>query len=525
MKYFRKMVTEDFLRLNLSQKALTIITLLTGTLLIAFSNYLYVERIASFRFVDEYTNMAVGHLMKSGRILYQQIFFHHHPLPVIMSSFMQQLIPIHSLYELVKFHRYLSIGFSLAFGLFLLLRFRMNAIVLITFYEVLKYYIFGYQYLAETFIAYPIAYMTLLVFETESKKGSVRLWEIVFSGVLTWWIIFQREPYALLAVFLFIWIVRKGKSGKNRILALTVFAVLSAITLASLSLTEYFRQIFVLNSTYAAEEVGGSLQPFIQGVTYLFGYIVTGLQKQHMLYMSLGVMSLGSFGVALCLYKTKKWMLLGGMAILLILAGIRNPELGSLWYNMYRAIPHIIVLLCIVSFYSTRPIRLTFILLLAIGMIIAPSSHYRERRDNANEFYINYSETDGVSQVITAICKSMPSCKLHVDGEDSLVYWQTKLDPWFEYGVFYNVQEGYLDYAEKRRTQFALSPPDVFYRTECKVRPEFLLTVRRDDRFVPLMKEGSPSCIWITKDLASKINTSQRESITKHGYSLSYQGN
>jgi hypothetical protein len=112
-----------------------------------------------------------------------------------------------------------------------------------------------------------------------------------------------------------------------------------------------------------------------------------------------------------------------------------------------------------------------------------------------------------------------------VDGEDSLVYWQTKLEPWFEYGVFYNVQEGYLDYAEKRRTQFTLAPPDVLYRTECKVRPEFLLMVRKDVRFVPLMKEGSPSCIWITKDLASKINTSQRESITKHGYSLSYQGN
>lgn len=510
----------SFISQNISRsKIFTVAVWLIGIGILLLSNYLYLSRIASFRFVDEYTNMVVGRLIQSGHTLHQDIFFHHHPLPVFISSWLQSTFEIQSIYELIKVHRYFVALFSLIASGVLLLRFRSRALLMVVVFEYTKYYLFGYQFLAEALIAYPIAYVCLLIFEVYKDKKSLSISDLLLATILMWWTLFQREPYAIFALFLISLLCVRAAKKTHIISCVLVFASLTLAILAVLPLSDYFTQVFELNAAYAKDELASNFLQYIRGVTYLGGYMWTAFTDKHFLYVVLAGASVTSIILLSRMLQRRLYVLLGVSITMLLLSGLRNIELGSLWYGMYRSIPHTIVLFSIVASFLKPTYRYFFVVAFAGAVVLLPSSHLFEKRDNATEFYVNYSHTDTVGQVIQALCPDR-KCRLHIDGEDVLVYWQTGLQPWFRYSLFYHIQEAYLDYKSMRLEAFESSPPDIYYKSECDVHKGFMDVVQKDSRFVPVLKDGKTSCIWVTHSVFSSLGSDQHKQLMLHGYAF-----
>src|SRR5258706_10849313 len=113
-------------------------------------NKLYYDRVGSFSFGDEYNNFIAGYFMIKGRALFSQIFFNHQVLMAYISFAIQKVFHPTTLYKLVLYHRLFVIFFSFVFDILLVMRFRLRALICILFYEIIKYYLFGNLFLAES---------------------------------------------------------------------------------------------------------------------------------------------------------------------------------------------------------------------------------------------------------------------------------------------------------------------------------------------------------------------------------------
>ena len=155
---------------------LLLLALVFGMMLV--SSYVYLRETSAFRFFDEENNIVAGYFLTTGKHLYSDIFMNHNPLPIFISASIQEALRITTLFELVKYHRMFMIGLALCANAILLIRFRHKAFLFIFVYEFLKFYLSGQMFLAEGMIAYPLAYMVLLLTATGLviKKLAISIW-------------------------------------------------------------------------------------------------------------------------------------------------------------------------------------------------------------------------------------------------------------------------------------------------------------------------------------------------------------
>ena len=173
-----------------------------------------------------------------------------------LSALIQRFGKPINIYALVLQHRQFLLVFSFLCDLFIIWRFGFVGTAFILFYEFSKFYVFGDRFLAEAFVVYPLVYMTGLVLHRMAKKN-VSASEVVLSSILTWFVVFMREPYVLVALMLFCVILFGAKIKKVSFVSLGIFILLTASLRFLFPLQNFIYDVVIINLKASSLSVNG----------------------------------------------------------------------------------------------------------------------------------------------------------------------------------------------------------------------------------------------------------------------------
>jgi hypothetical protein len=494
-----------------------------------------IHRIGSFSFFDEYSTYVTGFFMLKGRTLFTDIFLNHQPLLSHISYYIQLLSKPQSFYELAQIHRISVIVFSLICSIGLVIRFRFIGMAFTIFFELTKFYLFGSLFLAESFIVYPIAYMTVLIILSSAKKLYITTYDIFLSAFLTWFVIFMREPYIPLVIVQFgiILSLARRTEVRKKLISAGLLLVLSFITLVSHPLKEYFYQVVTLNSqTVASSELKGNsvvgtglLKMFFYPI-YILVYGEQNFFRGIQILLSL----IFIFLFAWVGYKHKKYRLLLYIFILLGLANIRFVDPGQIYFVAFHMLIWMSVFLASifsflylymqhVTFKKSLPILLILAVVLGLGFfhkdafVLSRVNKETEFNDNYHRFMVN-------GQIIKNL--SNPSDRLFVDMSDSLLHYHSGLDSSYRYAFYYPVMSGNEMFKAERQIMFRNSPPEFYYYNceETGANDMTTMSIIRN-KYAELSKNGVGMCLFIRRDILMNLPQSKIDTLLQFQYTTS----
>lgn len=475
-------------------------------------------RVNAFGCFDDCFNYVAAYFMLHDKTLYSEIYFNHQVVIAHMSAAVQYLTNPENIYELVLRHRQLLLIFGFLFNLLLIKRFFFAGIFFVLFYEFNKFYIFGDRFLAESFVVYPLVYMVGLVWNKFHKR-ELSLFDYTLSGVGTWFVIFMREPYTFVALFLFALILFEKPLSKEKRIGLACFIVLTTVVLLALPLKDYVFNLVVQSRSIAVGEISqnnllgiGLLKIFFYPVSLLFGgewnifrQLLIGLSFVFLFWSGyLGFAKKQFFSIVIIFFS-------------LALANIRVVDPGSIFYEAFHMIPWygmfvFLTFLIIQEVYRYQKKlalgSLVFLIGLFCYLIFQPGHFIHEKIDPHKDFITNYGKELQIGEVIRVLSNS--SDTLFLDGFDDLIYWQAKLISEYRYS-WYTSGMPFIDvYSNARTEMFQKNPPDFYYGSCPKDTapwhhmPSF---VRND--YVQLTSSSKPTCVYVHKNKIKEISKEQ----------------
>lgn len=498
-----------------------------------FILYLYYQHAVSFSFIDEFNNYMAGYFLLQGKALYTQIFFQHSMLMVYISALLQIIFHPDTLYKLVLYHRIFVVIFALIFEAILIIRLRFTGLLFAIVFELCKYYLFANLFLAESLIVYPILYLfslNLLLFEKRRVTG----FEIIISGLLVWFVVWMREPYIPLILFIYIVLLLQAKNVKDKVLSIAVFLVLSLPIILTTDWNSYIFEVIKVNYVSVAK---GELQAsgvLGFGILQIFFYPFLILVKGHwnvFRYFSIGLSIFFLSGFLLYSFFKRNWKLVLFIFIALGLSAIRIEVPGTTFYQAY----HMIIWygLCIMSsicfvfalkkekmLRKLRIILLSCLVLFFVYCFFIQRSYLFDKVNRETDFTINYGRYYSAGQVIATL--SQANSTIFVDSWDSLIYWQAKLPVSYRYLFFYPAMDGFDTYISARNDMFTRIPP-TFYYAYCgeigyyspgipeSVKPSYIQLYH---------KSGVGTCLYINKSIIPSVTPLQWEAANELGYYL-----
>ncbi len=241
-----------------------------------FLRNIYRDRIGAFGCFDDCFNYMGGYFLLSGKRLYADIFFNHQPIFAYLSALIQYVTKPDGIYLLIYHHRMFLIYFSMIADALLVLRFGAVGFGFALLYESTKGFLFGEHFLAEAVIIYPLVYLLGIIGEVWRRYPSIRqlaersllqesshsvrtikAWrniELILAAIFTWFIVFSREPYVLLAMVMFGYLLWKQWNSSWCKVSLGLFGILSIITIGFHSLPDYFFNIITVNVSRPGNE-------------------------------------------------------------------------------------------------------------------------------------------------------------------------------------------------------------------------------------------------------------------------------
>lgn len=486
-------------------------------------------RVNAFGCFDDCNNFIGGYFLLKGKALFSQVFFNHNPLMAYLSMLVQLLTHPQNLYELILRHRQLLFFFGLFFNLLLITRFGLAAFGFAVFYELSKFYLFGDRFLAEGFIVYPLIYLVGLVWQ-KSLKEKLFLFDYILAAVFIWFVIFMREPYVPLALFLFGYILFDKKPGKVSVISFCLFFFLSLLTLFSHNVSEFFFNVYLANvNTNFLSEANENSRIGI-GIIGIFFYPLLAVFSKGsgafpILLSLLNVLFLLS---TVLLIKFKKIKL---VLISLLILGFANFRFVPPGYTFYAAF-HLLVwygvflfisfMLVYLFYKKNKKISLIFMFFYAavfVFVISLPSFFMHEKPDPHRELITNYGPQMQTGEVIKAISK--PTDTLFLDGFDDIIYWQAQRISSYKYSWYTSLMPYFKKYTDARITMFKNSPPQFYYGSCPKEKdPKKLLPDFIKDQYIRLYSDKKPSCLWVKKEKLDSVTKSQWEKAKENLYYL-----
>jgi hypothetical protein len=495
------------------------------------------KRIGAFGCFDDCHTITSAYFINRGRTLYSEIFYNHQLLMPFLSSIIQKVSSVHSLYSLIAVHRLAIYAISLVLNIILLIRFRWKAIGFILLYEPIKFYIFGDRFLPEAFIPYAAAFLIGLIGEKYTQKMLSKI-DYISAVFFTWLIIFLREPYIPLAIVLFAVILFE----KNiRLIPWKYFALLlgiSSITLFAVPIKDFIEIVFVQNiMTTGIQEVQSNTSGGTGFLYMIFYPIIILLNAPNTILGSvqfaLSILFIITSGMLI--FRYKKISLVVTFWVILAVSALRVEPPGKMFYEAFHMLPwHGIFIMAIIVMTShllqkekKRMVKyslLISIFLICLYSLISPQSFIRENVNTLSEFNDGYARYETYAQIINTL--SEPEDKLYLELWDDIIYQQTNLDSSFPYGLYTPWTQPVEKYVNARTTMFTDYPPDIYYcsevitYTEEELLPQF---VQKD--YVRLLKNNEPICVYIHKNKMGEINRETWDmlksiSITHEEYSL-----
>lgn len=489
---------------------------------------LYIPKINAFGCFDDCFNYAGGYFLGKGKHLYSQIYFNHMPLMAYLSYLVQHFGNPVNIYALLLQHRQFLLVFGFIFNVFLCWRFGMIGLAYTLVYEFSKFYVFGDRFLAESFIVYPLVYLTGLGLHIILKKR-VYDWEIVLAAICLWFIVFMREPYVLVALFLFGTIVHPVFFKKVSLIALGVFLTLSTALFALFPVRDFVYNVITFNAQRGLSSelqtgnftAGSIAKSFFYPVYLLYAGLWNDFRIQ-LITLSV-VLGFSAF----VWVKTKKnpWIL-GYLFIALGLANLRTTAPGLQYFESFHEMNWygMFLLSSLYLLYEVmREARKRYIFFIITGCLIlyvlfSPRSFLYQHVDQQTEFITNYGNYLQISEVIKAI--SAPQQTLFTNGSDEFLYVASGRNSSYPYSFYYKTQFK-SKYNNAALTMFTQDPPDIVYdfcTPEAPTNP--YLPAQFLALYAQWYSQGQPTCLYMRKSLVPGLTRQQRAKAQEFLYYL-----
>ena len=478
-----------------------------------FLRGIYRDRIGAFGCFDDCFNYMGGYFLLAGKRLYADIFFNHQPLPAYLSALIQWITKPDGIYLLIHQHRMFVVYFSMIADMLLVLRFGLVGFGFAVLYETTKGYVFGERFLAEAMIVYLLVYLLGLIGEVWQKK---KLWtgELLVAAVLTWFVVFSREPYVPLGVAMFGYLLWKQWKRRVAKISLALIVGASVTTIGLHSLPDYFFNLVTVNVSRPAQEGGNIWNILFYPVLLFFG---GGWNVFRTVEVTLTIL----FWVLIALKvlnKNVRWEQIILLFILLTLANVRAVAPGEIYYAAFH---HIVwyglfitsVLLLIGDAWEGRrrligALSTMSFIVLTVWATATPASYLHEKVDRHAEFTTNFSQVFTIGGIVQTL--SLPQDTLFLDGWDDLIYWHAKLYSPYKYAWYTSSMPQFPVYRIARDAMFADSPPD-FYYGQCSRENIFdasALGPHVDD-YVRLVTGKYPTCVFVHRLKLPEISDAQ----------------
>ncbi len=481
----------------------------------AVVSYFYYLQSVSYSFVDEFDNIVAAHFMIQGKTLFASIFHNRQIGPVYISYFLQQILQPSTLYQLILYHRLFIVAISFAMSILIVWRFGLVGMLTVFMFETIKLSSFGNFFQAEAMIVYPALYLFGLMMEGFEKKKMNSL-DLIIAGVFAWFILFSREAYTPLVLFMLLMIFLRTRSKKLKILLAGISIILSVVTLATVSLKDYIFQIIYVNSQNKLLQGEFNLLKSFFYPVYIF--FPTG----SLTYTRIVELLFASVFVTLVLVR-KKWKEALLIMVALGLAVLRTIPPGSDLYPAYKMLVWYVLFFYAVFHPATiegknKYFRYIYYCVLTTAFAYAVlASNLFHPIDRAREFNIAYNRYTLNGEVINAL--AAPEDTLFVDGYDSLLYWSVRATPSFKYAMYYPILEGIQPFEKERLAMFHSNPPTFYYR-DCISKNALSLPHFVRSEYKNFKQNKSSTCLYVHKDKLPMNENQEKELKDKFGYHL-----
>jgi len=498
----------------------------------AFFYRAYMKKISAFGCFDDCFNIVAGYFINQGRTLYSDIFFNHQMLMAYLSTFIQNTFDPINIYELILDHRRFLFVFSFFMDLLIIFRFRFVGLGFVLLYEATKFYIFGDRFLAESFVVYPFVYLLGMVWFKINEKPLMSF-EYILAGVFTWFTIFMREPYIPLALLLYVLFLWGKKHVTLKAISIFVFLSLSAITFMTVSIPDYFFNIFTVNQQTILSAEIRSTNLFGTGFFKIFGYPIFLLLdgKWNFFREILVVLSfVFLFLVGFLLVRLRQFKNVVVLVGVLGLANIRVVDVGEIFYAAFHMVVWygmfiMVIFLLIHDFGQVQVFKKIFFLVAIVLVCVIFYSIFSKKAfvwediDQHSEFITNYGNYLSYGETIKIL--SNDNQTLFVDGFDELIHWQANRPSPYKYSWYTSFMPYISKYREERTIMLERNPPDFYYGSCPKeVISSRLLPQNVKKDYARLFSHGKPSCLHVKKKIIDKISKEQWKKAEEFGFSI-----
>ena len=496
--------------------------LLCGIYLIVFlgTSYRLYNRLGVFGCGDECINYTAAHFLTIGKSLYTEVFFNRQPLMAIASVVVQWVTNPTSLYSLVLYHRVAITIYALVMGVVLILRFRIPALLFLMLYEGTKFYMYGYQFIGEAVIVYPLAYTTAAVWHVlQGKRVWNTDWYLVplFAAVVFW----TREPYipaAFVVLGIFVWALRKNTRVYTSVFLSLILCIAPYLVIP---IHEYIRQVIEVNAKVASSVWN------IQSILLSFGYplavFISGKQSYFRM-IEIGIMVFIGLGIYLGKRTVQQCMSVLIMFGILGFAAIRSVPPGTMYFEAFHMLPWygMACMFCAlvvdsISLHRNKAIMLTGFILFVVWAFAAPSAFVWEKVDKLTEFESQYAKYSHYSSAIKIL--TTPSQKIFLDMWDDVIYWESDRDSAYPYSLYIPVAAGVSPYKEARTAMFTDNPPAVYYSCPQLQSAYNSLPQNIESQYTQLLASDKPSCLYVYNLVLVALPAVQREALVRLGFS------
>lgn len=486
-----------------------------GIIFLIIIDYFYLQKIFAIHFVDEEDNLVLGKLLIDKFLLYKDLFSHHQPLAYILSSFIQQSLDLNSIYLLIKRHREFMIAYSSIWALFLVYRFGWRMLGTVIFFELSKIYLFGNLFLAESFVAYPLIYLTALVFQKD-----IKIIEFLFIGLVVGFVLVMLSPIWPLTGFLIFMLVFGHFKKQNFFSFLLGVLMVILVVVPFISIKDYIFNAFYINFNYYIPITSG--EPFIVSVIKSFFTPINSFftAEGNAVVWLVRIFSMIFFINLFLLIKRKDFKLLAIVLVILTLANIRYISPGLEYYQGFHLLPWLAIFLAL-NFMMLKKIgKLIFIFggLLVVGFLLLINfnrTNLFQKNDLNNDFFINYSRQFGVGEVIRITKNDHDS--LFVVPDEWLVYWQSNAKPGSKMINYYAWMEQVPPLKGEVDNMFLNNPPTFFYCACNKIDMEkFLNDYPVLNEYDSFSKDGVELNLFVQKGKKGNLTTEQLNNLQFH---------
>ncbi|MEI6532736.1 MAG: hypothetical protein WCO06_02760 [Candidatus Roizmanbacteria bacterium] len=516
-------------------------------------NIFYYKLQTSYNFVDEHYNILAGYAIKNGSKLYSDFAFNRQPGMAWISYLIQEITHPNSLYLYIIRHRLFMIVYSVVTLIFLSFRFGWYGLGIAVLYESVKFYNFGFTFQAESFSGYLLLYIFGLIFSQWMNKKIYTI-EYYIVTILTWFLIFTREPYIPLYLFIYAiflsrvtynhdtpQLLKKLQIKVDRTLVVNVglLILLNVITLSCLPLKQYYEQVVGISShSVAGSEIsdqGGILGSLLRSILYPI-YILVGSRFSNF-HVILIILTFYIGYTWNLIFKTidskQKYTFLFHSLVLfciLFLSALRTQDPGTDQYGSYRMNIWVSAYMSIAVFLFIKQISIINIIksklpsiiaiLLALYIVISPRSYlWKEKQHTIQDsFFISFNQDEQPGHLLRSI--KQPTDTLFVDGYASLIFLSSGIPSAFPYYVYYPVMQ-FGQYEKLKNAMFINKPPTFVY-FDCQVPRQYIDFPHSSYSagYIELLKNYNNSCLFIRKDRAEKLSSKEKESLIFYEYTF-----